>query len=193
MGKITMTKWAVMAGVAALAISANANSIYEIGSVDPGSPAGPESIETGYLTTLIGYYNSATTVPVLDPDGHTYAVNPGSYLSGITTLSADSLVNQGQTSASGKSLSVNVTGYTYLLVKWGNVDELYYVGGVDGLISFSNDVNNNGASHYDLFTGTSPQPQDQQHSPAPEAASTMMLLGGALTSLALVRGKFFKK
>lgn len=159
-------------------------SAYEIGTVDPGSPAGPISVETGYVTELVNLYNTSASTPY-SYDSHVYTLNPGSYIpASLPTIGT----SPGQQGGSGGSVSTLVDlgvlgGYAYALVKWGNIDEIYYVGGLTGTITVYNDTGNgNGESHYDLFTGGPTN--------VPDGGTTALLLGVAFAGLATLKRKF---
>ncbi len=76
--------------------------------------------------------------------------------------------------------TVNTAGYFYLLVKNGNTDNVWYLGGnvasVDIPTTFGEGA---GTSHYALFNPTT----------VPDGGATLMLLGGALVALGALRRK----
>jgi len=78
-------------------------------------------------------------------------------------------------------INLGANSYNYVMVKWGQDDEFYYIGGLTGTITLNNDVNGNGESHYDLFGGTPRQ--------VPDGGTTILLFGAALSGLGLLRRK----
>jgi hypothetical protein len=160
----------------------------ELGTVLPGSPAS-EGDETARLTTLVNAYNAGLTGTLTDAytgaPGYVYTLVPAAGVpaapnlpSAGTNLGHVDAVNGPQT---GLQIDLSLGGYGYALVKWGNVDEFYYIGNLTGAVVFNNDVNSNGESHYALFgTGTPTQ--------VPDGGNTFALLGmAALGMIAVTR------
>lgn len=169
-----------------LAVSALGNSIYELGTVVPSEPAN-SSDETTMVTDLIGSYNTGTP-------SSPFTITIGSH-SLTATLAAGSSVptaplpapgaNNGQVvinngPSSAYTVDLGTGGFNYLMIKWGRSSEFYYVGGLSGDVSFSNDINENGISHFDLWGGDST---------VPDGGTTVLLLGAALSGLGLLRRK----
>jgi hypothetical protein len=133
-----------------------------------GSPADASSI-LGRLNTAISAYNVAN-----NPD-----------------LPTANLIGNFSGSATGVlSIGVDITGWAYIVLKWADTDQFYYVGGDTGTITFNSTVfNPNGQpqalSGYTLFD---PSPG----SSVPDAASTMLLLGSTLTGLGMVARRLKK-
>jgi hypothetical protein len=179
------TKYAALATcLGVLAFSAQATTIYELGTVDPGSPASP-SDETGYLNTLLLSYNLGVPISPFTLGGHTYTLAPGSYVP--APILAGPGPNNGQVCPSGSGVTTGLVinlgagGFNYAMVKWGNTDEFYYVAGLSGNITLNNDTGEsplNGESHYDLFGKA-----------VPDGGATVVLLGVALSGLGLIRRK----
>ena len=95
----------------------------------------------------------------------------------------------GPINATGLSIQLNVTGWTYLCLKWADTDQFYYVGGDTGLLTFNSTVFNTdnrpqGLSGYDFFNPKS--------TTVPDGGSSMMMLGAALTGLSLAVRRFKK-
>jgi hypothetical protein len=91
--------------------------------------------------------------------------------------------NQGQVTGNGGNsstvISLGTGGYDYAMVKWGQDSEFYYVHGLTGDLTLSNDVNKNGESHYDLWKGGT----------VPDGGTTVLFLGASLSGLAWLRRK----
>jgi hypothetical protein len=89
----------------------------------------------------------------------------------------------GPITATGTSTVLDVTGWTYLCLKWADTDQFYYVGNDSGLLTFNSTVFNGngqpqGLSGYDFFNPKS--------SSVPDGGSAAMMLGAALSGLGLV-------
>jgi len=90
----------------------------------------------------------------------------------------------GQVSGSGTAITLNVTGWDYILLKWADTDQFYYLGTTTGNVTFDSTVFNNNdqpqaLSHYEFF--------DPVANPSvPDGGSTVMLLGAAMSGLGLV-------
>jgi hypothetical protein len=137
--------------------SANA-TIIDLGQTI-GSPASPAN-EVARLNGQIDIYNLANSTSL------TYATLIGS---------------PGQVMAGGTSISLDVTGWSYLMLKWADTDQFYYVGSDVGTFTFNSTVFNRnqqpqGLSHYEFFNPNS----------VPDGGSTAMMLGAALSGLSLV-------
>jgi hypothetical protein len=138
------------------------------------------------LTDLITAYNaggpfSAFSVTIASHTD-TATVVPGSSLP-PAPLGAPG-VNNGQVVISNGpsnaySVNLGLGGFNYLMVKWGQDSEFYDVAGLTGTVSFSNDINQNGISHYDIWGAGK----------VPDGGTTVMLLGAAVTGLGLIRRK----
>ncbi|HVR36555.1 MAG TPA: hypothetical protein VMS21_11965 [Methylomirabilota bacterium] len=89
-----------------------------------------------------------------------------------------------------KEFSLDVSGWDYLVLKWGGMDQHYYVGDVTGDQTFGSTVLNVrgiglGLSGYSLFNpGTTTR--------VPDGGISLMLLGAGLGALGLAR-RFIKR
>ena len=129
--------------VLALFVAAPANSTtltldYLIGTVAPDTPANPAN-EITYSNALITWYNGGT-----DPNGggtYTYVLGPdasgvpGSPGSGSLSAATGG-VSAGTVSNGLLTGPVDVTGYTYLMAKFGPDGALYYLDGITSLDGF---------------------------------------------------------
>ena len=127
-----------------------------------GSPAGP-SDELVRLDNQISMYDEA------------YDANlPAGTLTG----------SPGQVAGSGTAISLNVTGWDYILLKWADTDQFYYLGTTTGSVTFDSTVFNGNnqpqaLSHYEFFNPYTP-------TSVPDGGSTAVLLGAAMSGLGLV-------
>jgi hypothetical protein len=171
-----------MACVMALGLNASTASALAIGDadpnylgfVDPGSPASADD-EVHYIDFLLGVPLSTTVVE--DPPGpppttwsYTRSDNPCPACPEPTTDFADSN-NQ-------PSDSVDVTGWSYLLAKYGNESHIWYVGDLDGFVDVPLDGPGGGQSHYSLYN-----PGES----VPDGGATAGLLGLAMLGLGYLR------
>lgn len=159
-----------------------ANSITELGTVIPGTPASPDSDQT-FLSGLLTAYNGGTrgswTVPGAPGGGsYTYTVNPGSAVTLATLPTLNGLYQLGNMSGISGSTSVTISlaGITadYITIKWGQDFEAYYVHGLTGSVTLGNDVNRNGISGYTYWNGGGQ---------VPDGGTTIALLGLGLAGL----------
>lgn len=144
-----------------------------LGSVDPGSPASPAD-EVEYINLLLSLgANAQATI-----DGHTYDTSANDCAGcPAAVLSGQQSVNTG-----GPVLALDVSLFTYLLVKYGNTSYVWNVANfttVD-IPSTLNGFNfpGTGLSHYALFT---------PGGGVPDGGTTAGLLGLAMLGLGYVR------
>jgi hypothetical protein len=164
---------------------------YTIGHVEPGTPAEVND-EMGYLNTLLGLYNTyqtTGTAPNPPHDDRVYTVTIGDP-SGVPApplpLATWNSIGD-KFSDPVTTISVDVTGFTYLSIKWGDDTVFYYVAGSGEITvpvpDFENSVNGKGASHYNLFG------VDEVEISVPDGGSTLALIGLSLTVLGCIRRK----
>lgn len=101
--------------------------------------------------------------------------------------------NKGATTPTG--VQIDVTGHQYLMLKWGNTAEFYYVGGDKGILTFTDkNGSSQGLVYYDLFD-TSKKPAASGSSlpsitksvrRVPDQGTTVILLGLSLCVAACV-------
>lgn len=112
---------------------------YLIGTVAPDTPANPAN-ELIYSNALITWYNGGTNpngggtyVYTLGPDASFVPGSPGSgsLLAATGGVSAGTVINGVLTGP------VDVTGYTYLMAKFGPDGALYYLNGITSLDGFN--------------------------------------------------------
>jgi hypothetical protein len=219
MGKmITATKVAAVIGLAAMAISAQAGTLAlnvgatgtdVVGETLPGNIGGsggqaadesadvngiiPLALGTGTTVGGIYYYRSIN--------------NFGTLPTAITTGAV--LASGGGVSISGNTVSITLpsTGFGYLVARWDGPNagaEVWDIAGVaagtviqipanvepdsTGTNLVANGSGQYGITSWSLFNATNTPP-----TATPEATSTIMLLGAALTGLGLARKKITGK
>jgi hypothetical protein len=146
-----------------------------VGSVDPGSPA-DETSETAYVNTLLGM--SANSV--LNSGGKTY-----------TTFAYDASGSIVDYLKFDTGTPAPVTGYQFILGKFGNTSYVWELGAGETFTMFSSEGQfpqgdgNQGLSHYSVFNKTTTRR-------VPDGGTSIALLGMALIGLGGVR-KFLGK
>lgn len=151
------------AGLAVLVIVPFAEAVPINLGQTTGSPASP-SDELTRLDGQISSYNSANSASL--PTG---------------TITGDS--GDVTTGSGGTSITVNVSGWDYIVLKWADTDQYYYIGTTTGNYTFNSTVFNGNdqpqaLSHYALFNPVSTS--------VPDGGSTALLLGAAMSGLGLV-------
>lgn len=144
--------------------------------IDLGITAGSPASQTHTLTRLNGQidiYNAANNpdLPEALAAGSTDTVTPGG----------------------GTSIDLDITGWSYLSLKWGNDEQHYYIGDDSGVVTFNSTVFNEnsprrpalGLSGYSLFNpGTT--------TTVPDAGTSVMLLGAGLLGIGALRRRLAK-
>jgi len=178
------SKWAIPAGALLLGLTASAVPIY----LDPpgqvtGSPSSPAD-ELNRLKSAIITYNTATPANL-----------PAAVAIDLTPLGVDKSADGGQfktpSGPTSITLDFSLEHETYLMLKWGDIDEFFFVGNETGSVTFTSDVHpitpNGpnlhaflGLSHYDLF-----DPKRLGRS-VPDGGSSLVLLGLGLTGVSVM-------
>jgi len=145
----------VMASSAKAALSLTMAQ-YGVGWSDPSAAPPPQADMLTYLNTMITLFNNhsdgySTTITILnandgggvDKNQFTATVDKGSTILGslsmVSSLSANNGVGGGP---SGFTIDLGSGGFTYLIAGWDGpqgADQVYYVGGLTGLVTISND------------------------------------------------------
>ena len=130
-----------------------------------GNPANQES-RLDRLNDRIDLYNADT-----DPD------LPEAELEGSFKTDSDA----------GTSVDIDVTGWSYLVLKWANLDHYWYVGDASGVLTFTSTVFNQNDQPQDISGFSLFNPGDE---PPPNTVSdsgaTFGLLGLAVAMIAVV-------
>ena len=172
----------------AATIGLNINDSQALGYVSPGVDFGDSDIP-GYINTLVGM-NPNTTLGPIQYAGHAntwvrFAYNPSPL---DTVTSADE-----GTSSGGKVTSFDIgAGAEYLLGKYDGPQgglEIWYVGNLvgDTVTIPANGDPNGGGGNYGLSGSWLFSPGGGGS--VPDGASTLLLLGGAISGLGLIRRK----
>jgi hypothetical protein len=175
---------ALTAAVCLFGFATMANSITELGTVVPGTPASPGS-DQGFLNNLLTAYNSGTRgtwwVPGAPGGGnYTYNINPGSALpttlNSLPTLNGLYQLGNMNGITGSRSVTISLAGITadYITIKWGQGFEAYYVHGLTGSVTLGNDINRNGISGYTYWNGGGQ---------VPDGGTTIALLGLGLAGI----------
>ena len=150
-----------------------------IGSIDPATPASAFG-EVTLINHLLDAPAGSSQVTGLSSPFHDPVdlFRTGNDCGGTCPDATEAGEDQGN-SPSG---SVDVTGWTYLLAKYGQVAHVWYVGGTSGFVDVPLDATGGGQSHYSLYNpGTTT---------VPEGGSTLMLLGAGLAAVGALRRRF---
>ncbi len=170
----------------ASAIAMQFNDPNDLGMIEPGSPAS-QAEEISYINILIvqGLGTGPTNI-----NGRDYTrtmATPAGGASPVAVLAgALRFENQGNQLPNpvGGMITINLGsgGWTYLLGKYGNASEVWYVAGMSGNIQIPvNSLSPNGLSHVSLFRA-------EGNVTVPEGGSTIALLG-----LALIGAEVFRR
>lgn len=206
MKKITTTKFIALAAVvgALLAPSAQATlsismANYGVGWSDPSAIPPSTADMNGYVTTMVGFYNTqadgySTIISIGGAsDGpFTAYVDKGSLVPG--TLSVGSLNMGSNNSVNGGpgtfTINLGAGGYTYLVAGWDGpqgADQIYYIAGLTGEISISNSELpadfQKGLSNYWLGTSTPTSVPE----PSTVVAGALLLLPLGVSAVRILR------
>jgi hypothetical protein len=168
-------KTIVAAAVLTSALAAQA-VIIDLG-ITAGSPAS-QAHTLSRLNGQINIYNAA-----FNPD------LPAALLAGSTDT---------VTPGGGTSIALDITGWSYLSLKWGNDEQHYYIGDDSGVVTFNSTVFNLigpphnrrpgpflGLSGYSFFNpGTTTK--------VPDAGTSVLLLGAGLLGIGALRRRLAK-
>ena len=170
-----------MACVLALGLSASTASALAIGDarylgwVDPSTPANASG-EVQSINDLLARPapSGPTTI-----SGVTY-VRSSNTCGGPCPAATTTGNQQGLVDANVDGTTISVTGFTYLLAKYGTRAEVWYIGGLTGSQTIPlTGSNGNGTSHYSLYNLTTTQ--------VPDGGVTAGLLGLAMLGVGYLR------
>jgi len=155
----------------------------ELGFVQYGIPTGDANI-TAYVDALRSLSLGGSTTVTFGPKTNTVTRS----LNVFSPLDPAVLVSRVSYVSPGSSISIDLgTGYEYLFAKYDGPNygsEVWYVGGLSGIITIPGFAGQYGISTTALFTPFSDS--------VPDGGNTVALLGVALTGLAGIRAKFQK-
>jgi len=188
--KKTLITLACGLALALSATSAQALSIGDadpryLGSIDPATPSDPGN-EVDYINKLISMAvnTTETTALVSPPQADTFdrsdnqcgGAGGGSTIDACPTASLSPLADTGN----DPSGSVDVTGWTWLYVKYGGDAHVWYVGDLTGVQTVPlNNTGGQGQSHYALYNPTA----------VPDGGATLGLLGLGMLGLGYLRSR----
>lgn len=152
-----------------------------LGTADPGSPASPE-----FETYFINFLLDMPTVPGGSTDSDNPLPNPPNTVYNFfrTNNSCGACTDAVATGAvqvdTGGPVTIDVSNYTYLLAKYGNVAYVWYVANLTSVTVTSNLAGvQNGLSHYALFNPGTVR--------TPDGGTTLGLLGLGLMGVGYLR------
>ena len=173
-------------------VSANTIATKELlGTIVPGTPANEanEAEMVRFLLANLATHGAAVSysgagINLLDnpadPISETYTLwKPADLGSGFSTATP---TYGAQVITSNTTLNLGSFTYDYILAKFGQDSEVFYIGNLSGTITIPDVVNTNGLSHYLLF--------NQHGASVPDGGLTVGLLGLAMIGLAVIRHRF---
>ena len=159
-----------------------------LGSIDPATPSDPSN-EVDYINKLISMAvnTTETTAAVSPPQPDTFdrSDNQCAGAGGGSTIDAcPTAVLGGADTGNDPSGSVDVTGWTWLYVKYGGDAHVWYVGDLTGVqaVPLNNGpggTGGQGQSHYALYNPGTVQ--------VPDGGATLGLLGLGMLGLGYLR------
>jgi hypothetical protein len=188
-----LRKLAGVVAVASLLVVSTATAtpiLIAYSSAIPTNPSNNGAALAPWASASISTYNTQNSTSLPPLPAQTFFVGPGD----ANPIGA---IYNGST----KSISLNVTGITYIVLAWGgsNVDNgtldyLYYINGTTGNFTFTNNPTNadpawasGGLSGIHVF-GTS-----NNTTTVPDSGFTLGLFGLAMISLGAVRARLLKR
>jgi hypothetical protein len=164
----------LIAAVAALS-SASALTIASpqyVGKADPGTPSSPAG-EVAYINELITMAPNTSAEfagNTLIRSGNTFGALPNAIVTGSDKTDGEDF-----------SPTFDVTGWSYVVGKYGNDSYIWFVGGLTGNLTLDSSITGSGGlSHISWYNpGDTPR--------VPDGGATLLLLGAALSGLGMVR------
>ena len=190
---------AVVAGQTANATPTQIGASRVLGIVVPGTPADVANAivqVNGLLdgwNSVLGYKDGAASGSVLgnnpnDPQNESYKLTFATGTMIPTPANAPLAVSGTKTDTSDPLINLGNYRYDWVLAKWGQDSEIYYIGGLTGeiqlnLVNFA--AKAHGLSHYVLFNQTViPAPLPAPNSiRVPDGGTTVLLLGLGILAL----------
>jgi hypothetical protein len=154
-----------------------------LGEIDPAVPSDPGN-EVDYINKLISMApNTIETTSVVSPPGaDTFDRSDNTCGNPLELDSCPQATLVGADTGNDPTLtgSVDVTGYTWLYVKYGGDAHVWYVGDLSGVQPVPlNNTGGQGQSHYALYNPTTVQ--------VPDGGATLGLLGLGMLGLGYLR------
>jgi len=159
-----------------------------LGEIDPAVPSDPAN-EVDYINKLISMLVSTSETTALvsppQPDTFTRSDNQCAGAGGGSTIDACPAAVLGGADTNNEPLgSVDVTGWTWLYVKYGGDAHVWYVGDLTGVqaVPLNNGpggTGGQGQSHYALYNPSTVQ--------VPDGGATLGLLGLGMLGLGYLR------
>lgn len=199
----TFTALAALGGLL-LAPAANAAlsismANYGVGWSDPSAIPPSTADMNGYVTTMVGFYNTqadgySTTINITGAsDGpFTAYVDKGALVPGTLSAASVNMGNNNSVNGGPNSFTIDLGagGYTYLVAGWDGpqgADQIYYVAGLTGEITISNSELpsdfRKGLSNYWLGTSaTTVVPE-----PSTVVAGALLLLPFGISTVRILR------
>jgi len=167
-----------------------------IGTIDPvnapGDAGNSLADDAGRVQVLLNLTSADAPFPFTDAFGREYDTAHADDFGG--TIDTSNLVDLTQT---GNTTAVPA-GWDLVFAKYGNGAIVIFLGGEattlpDNSLNFSfngNGPNGNGFSSWRVYNGTEENPiVPPEGTPTPDGGATMLLLGGGISALALIRRK----
>ncbi len=165
-----------------------------IGTVTPNPTTSPanELVELSFINQLLSQYNADPKLMNVSSGGLLYHLQPGSNVPAapLPAATGNLIPNTDLNFVSG---NVNIgTGGSYLVAKVANNFGVYYIGGLTGTHTLTNNIflnTNNQAQDFSHFAVFGPiVPDSNTPGPrVPDGGSTVALLGAGLLGLAALR------
>jgi hypothetical protein len=158
-------------GVASSAMALTISSPEYVGNIDPNTPSNPEN-EVEYINALAGLAPGGSTTV-----GSSTVTRDGNWMGALPTVTEVGATKDD----TDPSTSIDVTGFAYLLGKYGTTSIVFYVGDLTGWQTIPEDFglegeNQNGLSHWSLYGTAS----------VPDGGTTAVLLGLGLVAASFI-------
>lgn len=150
-----------------------------LGEIDPATPSNPDN-EVAYINQLISMAPNATHTGLNDNFFDRSDNQCGGPGGGSTIDACPPAVLAGADTDNTPSGSVDVTGWTWLYVKYGGDAHVWYVGDLSGIQAVPlNNLGGQGQSHYALYNPGGVT--------VPDGGATLGLLGLGMLGLGYLR------
>lgn len=147
--------------------------VFYVGSIVPGTPANPTQ-EVAFINQL-----KSMAISTVEVDGGKTYTRSANYP--FPQLPTATLTGAFKDDAKPAFQGINVSGFAYILGKYGQDAHVWYVAELATVDIPSTLGQGGGLSHFSLYKSTTS---------VPDGGVTLMLLGGALVGLETLRRKF---